>query len=417
MLLPRLTSPGKITTENFHEHLGDDDAYLEYFTEVVKNLGVSEAVEEHIFSPKANFIPGKKKGEQPEMLGRFMDGIIHSLIHVGYGLEFNVPGLVAEGLAWTAVHVASSPAVIPSSLWTTPVDNPTLVTSLMSRFSGLKLGPGTDNVSDPSQENIHALTILARILKDSRFDAIPSEELWYNVYSNIDTRHGDAVADHVRAWSFNHNSPKEIERKIEELVYANSLIYAVAGWSKDEEFNADFFHVHIVTSALFLGSIVEVLKPSSQEIFLRSYFAVCLTWWIGRGRPGFDISAFYANTSTNPGPVPPFPAPREDALPSPDSPKASNPNAWFQLLQDALVVPDDHFPKIFRSLAHFSELYGARRAGLDDFATTELPGAEIIDGTLFLRAAVLTNSKLRIDRNVDVTDSKYWDRKGFYKAQ
>lgn len=39
----------------------------------------------------------KEGQEQPEMVNRFMDGIIHSLIHVGNGIEFGVPGLVADG--------------------------------------------------------------------------------------------------------------------------------------------------------------------------------------------------------------------------------------------------------------------------------------------------------------------------------
>lgn len=47
-----------------------------------------------MFSKEANF-----KGAQvePEMLSRLMGAIIHPLIHAGYGLEFGLPGLVAEG--------------------------------------------------------------------------------------------------------------------------------------------------------------------------------------------------------------------------------------------------------------------------------------------------------------------------------
>lgn len=63
----------------------------------MKKQGVTSAVDDYVFSEKANFISGNKAGEQPEMLNRFMDGIQHSMIEIGYGLEFNVPGLVAEG--------------------------------------------------------------------------------------------------------------------------------------------------------------------------------------------------------------------------------------------------------------------------------------------------------------------------------
>lgn len=410
--IPKFKSPEKITADNFDEHLGDDEyysAYFDYFTDVVRSKGVSTALEEYVFNVKANFVVGRNADKQPEMLNRFMDGIIHPLIHVGNGLEFGLPGLVVEGLAWTAVHFTSSTAVIPPSLWKTSAAT---VESLTSRFLGL----GKQTPTAPAQGNTHAFTVLARTLKDQRFDAIPAAEHYAVVYSNVESKYGDAVAEHVRAWSFDRTDPKEVERKIEELVWACAVIYAISGWSKTEPFNSDFFHVHLVTSSLFLPSIAAVLKPASQELLLRSYFAVCLTWWIGRGRPGFDIPAFFAGTSTYPTPLHPPPPPHKDALPSAESPKAAMPNPWFPLIEEAVVIPDDHFPKTIRALAHYGEVYGRRVPGQPDFVDTELPFAERIDGTLFIRAAVLTNEKLRQKGNVDVTEAHYWDRKGFYKT-
>ncbi|KAG6833346.1 hypothetical protein H0H87_008522 [Tephrocybe sp. NHM501043] len=415
-LMPRFESPGEITAENFDEHLGDDgyySAYLAFFTEIVKKQGTASALEEYVFSQNANFVHGKQHKDQPAMLDRCMDGILHSMIHIGNGLEFGVPGLVAEGLAWTAVHFKSSSNVIPESLWKTPAPT-TAVASITSQFQGVALGESTASTR-PRPINIHALTILARILKDTRFDAIPAVAHYEVVYSNINDKYGDVISEYLRAWTFNQNDPHEAEHKIEELIYANTIIYAVGGWAKDKAFNTDFFNIHLVTSSLFLSSICNIIKPASQELLLRSFFAVSLTWWIGRGRPGFDIKGFFAETSTNPGAVPSFPAPHKDALPKQDSPIASNPNPWFQLIQDALVLPDEHFPKAIRSLAHFSEIYGGRKAGQDDFAATELPGAEAIDGTLFVRAAILNNSKLRGGQDVELAMTAYWDRQGFYQ--
>jgi hypothetical protein len=31
------------------------------------------------------------------MMARFLGALFHAFIHVGYGLEFGIPGLVAEG--------------------------------------------------------------------------------------------------------------------------------------------------------------------------------------------------------------------------------------------------------------------------------------------------------------------------------
>ncbi|KAG6828244.1 hypothetical protein H0H92_008678 [Tricholoma furcatifolium] len=414
-LLPRFNSPEKITDDNFNKHLGDDDAYLEYFKEVVTKRGTTDVVEDYLFSQKNNFASGNEVNEQPEMLNRCMDGIIHSLIQVGYGLEFNIPGLVAEGLAWTSVHFKSSSAVMPASIWEVANSASEPGASLVSRLQAVTFG--TRPTTKPAQDNTHALTILGRILKDTRFDGVRAEENYAVLYSNITSQSElvNAINEYVRSWSYDQSKPHEVERKIEELVYANTMIYAVAGWSKGEPFNDDFFHVHLVTSALFLYSICDILKPSSQEILLRSYFAVCLTWWIGRGRPGFDVENFFAETSVNPGPATISPTLHKDALPTADSPKSGNPNPWLRIMQEGLALPEEHLPKALRALAHFSEMYGGRTAGQEDFATIELPGADLIDGTLFVRAAILTNSKLK-EKDVDLSMAKYWDRKGFYKS-
>lgn len=51
-------------------------------------------LEEYIFSADANFVSGAK---HPEMLNRFMEGLLHPLIHTGFGVEFSLPGTFAEG--------------------------------------------------------------------------------------------------------------------------------------------------------------------------------------------------------------------------------------------------------------------------------------------------------------------------------
>ena len=52
-----------------------------------------------MFDPKMNFDPARdaENRKQPEMLNHFLDGLFHPMIHVGYGVEFGMPGMVAEG--------------------------------------------------------------------------------------------------------------------------------------------------------------------------------------------------------------------------------------------------------------------------------------------------------------------------------
>jgi len=72
-------------------------AYVEFFKAELKlrNFQYEELLEEYVFAPSANFIAGAKT--QPEMLSRFFDNLFHPMIHVGFGIEFNIPGIFAEG--------------------------------------------------------------------------------------------------------------------------------------------------------------------------------------------------------------------------------------------------------------------------------------------------------------------------------
>jgi len=107
---PIFESPSKINEKNFHEHLGDEtywNAYLEFFSRLVLEKGAAAAIEEYIFSPRVN-VEQPEPGKPPiKMLARFLAGVLHPMIHTGYGTEFGLPGMVAEGKRLDRRYVAS----------------------------------------------------------------------------------------------------------------------------------------------------------------------------------------------------------------------------------------------------------------------------------------------------------------------
>ena len=72
-------------------------AYLQFFTKVLSEKGAAATLEEYIFSPKANIEPPKSGQPPMEMTNRLFSGLLHPLIHTGYGAEFGLPGMFAEG--------------------------------------------------------------------------------------------------------------------------------------------------------------------------------------------------------------------------------------------------------------------------------------------------------------------------------
>jgi hypothetical protein len=73
--------------------------YLAFFTNALLENGATATFEKYVFSQTANFDPAKVgDGQtQPGLLNRFVGGLLHPMIHVGYGLEFGLLGTLAEG--------------------------------------------------------------------------------------------------------------------------------------------------------------------------------------------------------------------------------------------------------------------------------------------------------------------------------
>jgi hypothetical protein len=80
------------TESDWKSKLGDSTyyaSYLGFFRNQVVEMGRVKAVTKYMFDN--------------DFIARAFSGAFHPLIHVGYGLEFGVDGIVAEGLAMAAV--------------------------------------------------------------------------------------------------------------------------------------------------------------------------------------------------------------------------------------------------------------------------------------------------------------------------
>lgn len=76
------------------------NAYMAFFKDSVLENGTAAVFEEYLFSPKFNFDPSLPAGKkQAQMLNRLMSTLFHPLIHMGYGAEFSLPGMIIEGEA------------------------------------------------------------------------------------------------------------------------------------------------------------------------------------------------------------------------------------------------------------------------------------------------------------------------------
>ncbi|TCD65714.1 hypothetical protein EIP91_002290 [Steccherinum ochraceum] len=431
---PAIPPPGPITKENWKDHLDDEryyQSYLTFFSDLLLANGPTSILEEYILSKDANVVPGKEK-EPPQMLGRYLGGFLHPLIHSGYGAEFGQLGMWAEGLSEACVQTSLPRDILPDALF----DNLAPSTpSLISRVASLTLS----SRAGAGDGGVHALSILGRVVKDPAFSRTavglpaPADE---NAVARVVAVCKDKLLKFFEEWTVGHTR-EDLDKKFEEVMWMNAVIYGVGGWSdrahsKDpsKEFNGDFFLMHLVTSSLFLPSVMSYLPPATAAFLLRTYFLTTLVLYIARGRPALPIADFYSAVTDAPKPPGPQPTPSQGVF-GPDQqytnppvakknwideggPKIITPNPWLAIIQSTLTHPDEHLCKAQRSLLHYASMFGATAPGAFSTLKGDLDGAEHLDGTIFIRIAGLTQNRLGWVREGE--DEKSWDNHGFFEA-
>ncbi|KXS94935.1 hypothetical protein AC579_4484 [Pseudocercospora musae] len=87
-----------LAPENFRAHLGPQEHYndfLHFFSAEIDKKGWQDVLKEYVFS---------RSSLADNMLVRMYAGFLHPIIHLGFGVEFQQPAIIAESLAQAAVH-------------------------------------------------------------------------------------------------------------------------------------------------------------------------------------------------------------------------------------------------------------------------------------------------------------------------
>lgn len=405
-------SPGKITHDNYADHIGEEkwyQAYFNFFADELLSNGVSKTIDVYVFSKKANYEDdAEREGrKQKAMFSRFIGGLFHPLIHLGYGVEFGIPYMVTEALAQTAISDNRMESLIPRSRWDEQTQL-SAVNSLVSRMSALVLNTPPQKGSPIGEGDVSVFNVIALIQKDASFSnqslqLDPSVDTYYFLVNG----RGKDILKYADMWTLNiteSSDAEALDHKIEELAFAVAILYGIGGWKngKVQPFQADFNLMHLVTSSVFLPSICAYLSPQGIQLLLRTYFASILTVWISRGRPPIRITEDFLSSVSS------FPQePKASTRPAKDTlvPEVTSPNPWLAITQSSLVHPEDHIPKVQRALLHWSSLFGTTPAGKWATGNDRLEGIELLDGSIFVRAAGLT------------ADSMGWMREGQKKGE
>ena len=274
--------PQKHSDFKWTEHLGEKEYYsdyLDFMLKEVEKLGRIGAIEKYAFD------------EENNMLARFVGGVYHPMIHIGYGLEFGIDGMVAEGLAQMCTHADLNKALVPREIKT-------------SKGVGLT-----------------ALDIAKAMIEDKHFDGIVKYEDDRKFMTFYDKK-PELILEYAEKWSLSPDK-EDLLDKVRELMILGVAVYA-GPQRPDKEVVFDFFLMHALTSSLFLPVFVQHLSPKLGMKFLRGKFAMDLAHFAGRNRPKLHLEQFTSTTEFT--------------------------KSWKEIFELAMAHGDEHIPKVIRAL-------------------------------------------------------------------
>jgi len=301
--LPIRPAHGDVESFDPEQHWGNDEYYndyLRYFTRVIEERdggNGTRTVERWMFE--------EEMGRRAQFYARCLSGAYHPFIHLGYGLEFELNSMIAEGLAQAAVHSNS-------------------VASLMA--DGGENGCG----SKSAKEVALAVSEDSELANKVHFEDNPK------LKALLSRDGGPILRQHASEWSCPVN---QVYEKAHEL---QQLAIAVFGGAvhPDKQVKFDFFLMHAVTSSVFLPVFVRSLHPEHAARLLRDKMTVDLAYFISRGRPKLNLDQLLTYSC--------------------QSGLDGNENPWFGIWDAVLnhtKYQDEHIIKTIRALSYADQCH------------------------------------------------------------
>ena len=148
------------------------------------------------------------------------------------------------------MHEADATSLLPKAFFdnrakSSGTDSSPSVFHLTNLLPRLSLHSNAKQAPTPAGKGgKHLFAIVAKMIKDPRLDPrtlkLSEQE---NRYETILKTSSDVIREYADQWDVSAvgQDPSELEGKIEELYWTQTLAYGVGGWSKEHGFRADFF--------------------------------------------------------------------------------------------------------------------------------------------------------------------------------
>ncbi|TPX58218.1 hypothetical protein SpCBS45565_g08048 [Spizellomyces sp. 'palustris'] len=310
----------KITADNWTEYLGKGQthytAYTQFFLTELETKGIKPTI--------ATYLPTLVRG-----LG---NDCFHPLVHLGLGLEFQHPFVIAQGLSYWAYT------------YTPIIDS---------------LPPTVDD-----DDTANVMEILQDAREDVRFDPEQIHPHWgqlefhKRVRKAVGSKLGQDLAELVSEWKIEENE-HSIRAALEELTNAVVLAAVTTGHVFPQQL--DFPLMQGLIACKYLHTTLAFLPTQKDQIhLLRRFLLVLLAVYVSQGRPNLHPdrleTAYFDSMDTEPlSTSPPVGSPTLPTTP------VLMAREWHALCGAPAHLDDDvHVMDACAALKMFEDLYGEK---------------------------------------------------------
>ncbi|KAF2209153.1 hypothetical protein CERZMDRAFT_100670 [Cercospora zeae-maydis SCOH1-5] len=242
---------------DFRSHvgsIGDYTNFLAFFEREIDAKGWRDVITEYCFS----------KTENAElMLAQLYEGAFHPFIHLGLGVEFEQPSIIAEALAQAASHDSAG---IPGFL---------LDAERHGRAS--------------AEPRIHFKDCFLAVREDEIIENAAQPQMGpVRVREGVMKRAGQEMTRVAAAYRI---LSKELDQAIAEIISCNAYISGAAQRASKQR-KIDFFHMHNVTSSIFLTVFAQqdwiTLEDKVRLVEWKA--RMDLVWYAASGAAPLDLN-------------------------------------------------------------------------------------------------------------------------------
>jgi Questin oxidase-like len=279
----------------FAKYLGQEKYFSDYeafFQKEIEANGWQAVLNEHLFS---------RDEHADALLVRMYAGFLHPIIHLGFGVEFKQPAILAEALAQAAVH---------------------------DHWIGDLLLPA-EKMATEKRSDKSLFDLIKEIQANEKIINAPHWEDGNKIRDGLLARAPDEMIDLTSQWKVKAD---ELEKKTAEMISA-AAYFTGSAQNPPKQVKFDFYFIHCTNSSIFFSSFL-------KQDWLSTCNKIRLLEWKGR----LDL-ALYASRKS----------PKLMINEITDySPK--QPGDWEQIFKRVDRHEDDgHAAKFIRALAHGQE--------------------------------------------------------------